>query len=172
MEELVIADNEEIVNDCNEEILNECECYKCKRVVTESSILKDDIYLVFSLILNTAKEAINDLDRDELIGLTTVCKSFNYIFSNILYDKCHTCRCQIQDEWNLIADVARNEAFYEMERHGSLSEHADIWKQEIVECNTFQGEQHHISVRYYRFPRDVDILSWYINGRKVAYTML
>lgn len=118
---------------------------------------------------------INQLSRNDLINLSIVCKSYCDIFMPSLHYKCMQCRHQIEKRWNRLVP------FVEQNAHDMVKVYKDrhqSWTQihtkedDNIYCKVFLGEVHSIHVEYVYNPRDVHILSWYIDNRRMGWTFL
>ncbi len=106
------------------------------------------------------------LEIHDMISLSATCKNINNILFEKLYELYHKCGEEIEDKWNWLSSDAERAACY-----NSLGQ-VEKTRTEQFECTIQQNVSHFIEVAYVHNPRDVDIVAWYLEGKKIGWRML
>lgn len=130
-------------------------------IKTIYSLPKDIVLLILGYL--------NDKDKTNFV--LTGAYFFKNVSCPILCDIAMKCTKEIEEHWN---DDLSKQAF----KHGCLSspefcsEGCRVIKSKVIKCSVYPWKCHNLAVEYYHNPRDVDILSWYLDNKKIGYTIL
>jgi hypothetical protein len=123
------------------------------------SIPKDVLMLILKELKNNNKD---------LLSFIICCRKFYKKFKCILYGQCSD---EIEDIWNneLCNKVLHSQCdnFPEFCQTGCTKEAS-----KIITCSVFPWKTHNLKVVYLHFPRDVDLLTWFEDNKKIGYVIL
>ena len=138
--------------------------------------------------INVPNDIINYLlgflDNRDVVALALTSMTFyKKIWELKLHMLTHDCRDEIKDEWNSRVERVSNVARYGGYTSDNLGDYhrskstssSDAFNAEMVwdcRCTVFPWRTHHLRLEYVYGPRDVDILSWFINKERIGYTMM
>ena len=127
-----------------------------------------------------------------ILNLRTASKSLYAVIEELISNRLGKCIKLIEDTWNQHADHSMNLARCKLDRYstGPWTHKWIVDADEQLDCPHCSSQAafdqykngettddqcdlvvHDTSISYTHFPRDVDILEWGINGKRVGYTM-
>lgn len=116
------------------------------------------------------------LESVDVIALSITSKTmYDRMWDNIIYNLFRQCADEQEGVWNSNVEMVMQNACSE---YGNRTKHPysiDAYYsdyEECINCSIFPWKIHSLRVEYVYGPRDVDILSWYCNRKRVGYTMM
>lgn len=113
------------------------------------------------------------LSIKDIIILTFTHKSILRKLSDKLHNLYHECIIEIENNWNDLVPEAEYKAKRKLDKYKSeVCSGWEVTKSYQFECSIYPWKIHWIKVIYVHNPIDIDLLAWYLEDKKMGYTML
>ncbi len=123
-----------------------------------------------SLPMDVMKMILDLINVQDSCTLSITSRSLNNLCWKYLHEQCHICTSEIENSWNTMASIVMRQPCKNPNMIICNGCHVEM--NDTFQCSICPWKTHDLDVDYYHFPRDVDTLTWYYNGKKHGYTMM
>ena len=120
----------------------------------------------------------NFIETTDIISLSLSNNRLQLILAEKLHELYHKCTSEMEDEWNSLVPIAEANAKYQYKQNkysssGPNGPYQCQWsgiETTYIDCSIYKGVTHKLTVEYVHNPRDVELVAWSLNDKRIGYT--